>query len=239
MRIAGKPCLPPGHQAGTLPVSGENTVQVRPVHAQLPGGQARAWKPRGPSSGLSRDFYLGGMSHFCLLCGCARLRCWRRRKFGTKLELLQQKYSENRIFLERTDKLAAALRISLRDLAPRIELSVASLFGYRSGSLKISPKAWGKLERAEKSEQADGIGEKKPRDVFRSGDVKEFNPAIEKNLPVPQGVMATAKEVHDLRDTVSGLREQVARLERMMLRLLDAHQTDSERPRRDRTLDEL
>ena len=83
------------------------------------------------------------------------------------------------------------------------------------------------------------IGEKKPGDVFRSGDVKEFNPAIEKNLPVPQGVMAIAKEEHDLRDTVAGLREQVARLELMMLRLLDAHQTDSERPLRDRTLDEL
>ena len=102
-------------------------------------------------------------------------------------------------------------------------------FAYRSGKYAISAKAWRKLEAAE---QAAGLGEKKPGDVFRSGEVKEFPPGAENNLPVPQGAYATAKEVHDLR-------EQVARLERMMLRLLDAHQTDSERPRRDRTLDEL
>ena len=143
-------------------------------------------------------------------------------QIGTKSEPLQEKNSENRIFLERTDKLAATLRISLRDLAPRIGLSVASLFGYRSGSLKISPKAWGKLEQAEKSEQAAGIGEKKPGDVIRSGEVKEFPSGTENNLPVPQGAYATAKEVHDLRD-------QVARLERMMLRLLDAQQAAEDR----------
>ena len=66
------------------------------------------------------------------------------------------------------------------------------------------------------------IGEKKPGDVFRSGEVKEFPPGAENNLPVPQGAYATAKEVHDLRD-------QVARLERMMLRLLDAQQAAEDR----------
>lgn len=30
-------------------------------------------------------------------------------------------------------------------------LSVASLFGYRSGSIKISAKAWSKLEQAERA----------------------------------------------------------------------------------------
>jgi hypothetical protein len=39
--------------------------------------------------------------------------------------------------------------ISLRSLAPRLGLSVASLFGYRSGKIPISAKAWSKLERAE------------------------------------------------------------------------------------------
>lgn len=41
------------------------------------------------------------------------------------------------------------LGVSLRSLAPLIGISVASLFGYRSGSIQISPKAWSKLERQE------------------------------------------------------------------------------------------
>jgi hypothetical protein len=52
--------------------------------------------------------------------------------------------------LERTDALAKATDQSLRGLAPVLGLSVASLFGYRSGSIKISPKAWSKLEQAER-----------------------------------------------------------------------------------------
>jgi hypothetical protein len=40
--------------------------------------------------------------------------------------------------------------VSLRQMAPLMNLSVASLFGYRAGKLKISNKAWSKLERCEK-----------------------------------------------------------------------------------------
>lgn len=57
------------------------------------------------------------------------------------------------IFLERTDSLAAREGISLRGLAPRLGLSVASLFGYRNGSIPISQKAWKKLEQAESESQ--------------------------------------------------------------------------------------
>jgi hypothetical protein len=43
--------------------------------------------------------------------------------------------------------------ISLRSLAPRLGLSLASLFGYRSGKIPISAKAWSKLEQAEAEAQ--------------------------------------------------------------------------------------
>lgn len=42
------------------------------------------------------------------------------------------------------------MRVSLRALAPAMGLSVASLFGYRNGSIRISAKAWQKLEQAER-----------------------------------------------------------------------------------------
>lgn len=54
-----------------------------------------------------------------------------------------------RDFLERTDALAEKLGISLRILAPVMDISVASLFGYRNGSIPVSKKAWSKLERSE------------------------------------------------------------------------------------------
>jgi len=68
---------------------------------------------------------------------------------------MQEKKNTFRIFLERSDKLAEIRRVSLRELAPLMGLSVASLFGYRSGAIPISNKAWRKLEEAEK---AAGIG---------------------------------------------------------------------------------
>lgn len=52
-------------------------------------------------------------------------------------------------FSERTDALASALKISLRDLAERIGISQAMLFAYRTGKQPISLKAWRKLEAAE------------------------------------------------------------------------------------------
>jgi hypothetical protein len=62
---------------------------------------------------------------------------------------LQTKNRTPAFFLERTDALALELGVSLRQLAPLLDLSVASLFGYRSGKIPISNKAWSKLERKE------------------------------------------------------------------------------------------
>ena len=50
--------------------------------------------------------------------------------------------------------------VSLRALAPVIGISVPSLFGYRSGAIPISPKAWSKLEQAERAADAPIIDEK-------------------------------------------------------------------------------
>jgi hypothetical protein len=56
----------------------------------------------------------------------------------------------------RTGELADSLGISLRSLAPRLGISVASLFGYRSGKIPVSKKAWSKLERLEQETEAAG-----------------------------------------------------------------------------------
>lgn len=43
--------------------------------------------------------------------------------------------------------------ISLRALAPAMGISVPSLFGYRSGKIPISGKAWSKLDHTEKEQE--------------------------------------------------------------------------------------
>ena len=62
---------------------------------------------------------------------------------------------DNEEFLKRTDDLALKLRLNLTDLARRIDLSDGSFFGYRTGRVALSHKAWRKLEDAER---AAGIG---------------------------------------------------------------------------------
>jgi len=71
--------------------------------------------------------------------------------------------------------LSDRMGISLRALAPRLHLSVASLFGYRSGKIPISAKAWSKLERVES-------------EVLKQGDPARFagNDGNPKDIPVPK-----------------------------------------------------
>jgi hypothetical protein len=70
---------------------------------------------------------------------------------------MQEKKSDFRTFLDRTNELANKLRIPLRELGPVMEMSTASLFGYRSGKIPLSNKAWGKLEAAERSAGIDAV----------------------------------------------------------------------------------
>lgn len=52
-------------------------------------------------------------------------------------------------FSRRTDALAARLGCDLGGLPALLGFSRASLFGYRSGKAKITPKAWSRLAQAE------------------------------------------------------------------------------------------
>ncbi len=85
----------------------------------------------------------------------------------------------------------------------------------------------GKWLMTGEGEMSDGkIGEKKPGDVFREGNVKDFSQAAGKNLSPPHGDYASAKEMHELRDSVADLRDQVLVLNRMVATLL--HQSPSQ-----------
>lgn len=70
---------------------------------------------------------------------------------------MQEKLEHFSVFLERTDRLAEHLGLSLRDLANQIGISQAMLFGNRAGKYPISSKTWRKLEKAEKAAGLDVI----------------------------------------------------------------------------------
>jgi hypothetical protein len=72
-----------------------------------------------------------------------------------KLKYRKKKMKENEIFLKRSDDLALKLRMNLTDLARHIDLSDGSFFGYRTGRVTISAKAWRKLEAAERAAGID------------------------------------------------------------------------------------
>lgn len=91
---------------------------------------------------------------------------------------MQEETRAKESFLERTDLLAKELNVSLRNLAPIIGISSASLFGYRSGNIAISSKAWSKLEYAEhKAGVESSVGE----DAVSYG--KANNPRLADPLP--------------------------------------------------------
>lgn len=50
----------------------------------------------------------------------------------------------------------------MRALAPAMGISVPSLFGYRSGKIPISAKAWSKLERFESPPKPPAISDDDP-----------------------------------------------------------------------------
>jgi hypothetical protein len=64
---------------------------------------------------------------------------------------MQEKLESSAVFLERTDRLAAALGVTVSELPPVISLSNGMLFAYRKGRYPISRKAWIKLEAAERA----------------------------------------------------------------------------------------
>lgn len=53
------------------------------------------------------------------------------------------------VFSDKTDQLADRLGVTLKELTDVLGISTDSLFGYRTGRLPISAKAWRKLRNAE------------------------------------------------------------------------------------------
>ena len=54
-----------------------------------------------------------------------------------------------KIFTERTDRLAEALDVSVRNLGPWLQISGTTLFLCRQKDAAISKKTWRKLEQAQ------------------------------------------------------------------------------------------
>ena len=72
------------------------------------------------------------------------------------------------------------MRINVEDLTEILDTSRSSLFGWRKGRRAVSPKAWRKLEAAEK---AAGLGELSPKELAEdSGEEAEPLSPVEERL---------------------------------------------------------
>lgn len=87
---------------------------------------------------------------------------------SAEIGVMQEKSESSLEFLERTDRLASALGITVSALSEVMSLSNGMLFAYRSGKHPISRKAWLKLDVAEKKA---GIGIKTPITPIQESDV--------------------------------------------------------------------
>lgn len=115
---------------------------------------------------------------------------------------MQHQNKSSSIFLERTDALAAALNVSIRELAERIGISQAMLFAYRSGKNPISEKAWRKLEEAEEA------AKNKSTQIFHYAPMGEYQSAVgepravynkkPERVPFPQWWDRMPKSARDL-----------------------------------------
>ena len=63
---------------------------------------------------------------------------------------MQENFRSASHFSQRTESLAVALGVHLKELPSRLGFSERMLFGYRSGKYPITGKAWRKLEQAER-----------------------------------------------------------------------------------------
>jgi transcriptional regulator with XRE-family HTH domain len=95
--------------------------------------------------------------------------------------------TETELFFKRTERLAKVLRLSGREIAKKIGVSHGSLCGYRTGRIRITNKAWAKLEAAERAAGVetgavvrDGPG---ARYDVRSRDAKDVGPGGGENFP--------------------------------------------------------
>lgn len=83
---------------------------------------------------------------------------------------MQQKSEKFSEFSERTEALARLIGINLSDLPEKIGISASMFHAYRSGKYPISPKAWSKLEAAERdAESESGGGNIVSRETLKKG----------------------------------------------------------------------
>ena len=85
------------------------------------------------------------------------LQSRRRDKESQFPQLMQQKNRSSSHFSQRTENLASALGVLLKDLPVKIGISERMFYAYRSGGNPISDKAWRKLEQAEVTAEAEGF----------------------------------------------------------------------------------
>ena len=119
--------------------------------------------------------------------------------------------------MERTNILAARLGVSLRGLAPRMGLSVASLFGYRNGSIPISTKGWGKLEHLERSA---GLGAPAKYAAWSTNPKESGGGGSASNTI--GGSPMTDNEVAGLQEVVGSLEARVGQLEHVLAQMAAA-----------------
>ena len=106
---------------------------------------------------------------------------------------------KNKIFLERTDRLAIVLGITLRELGPRIGISPAMLFGCRKGQYNPSRKTLLKLEQAESD-----------------AGVTPVSPEVRPDwMERPMGELNTAERAQDLMMVAKDFRRQAIMYRKM------------------------
>lgn len=124
-------------------------------------------------------------------------------------------------FSRRTDALAAQLRCDVGNLPEVLGFSRASLFAYRSGKARITPKAWNKLAKAERdaeirvaSTKASGaLTRRLAQTAEAMGTTEEERQALfeelqeREKMPIMEEILHLRDEVKRLRTVIKKVRE--------------------------------
>jgi hypothetical protein len=86
---------------------------------------------------------------------------------------MQQQNRSSSHFSQRTENLASAMGVLLKDLPVKIGISDRMFYAYRTGGNPISDKAWRKLEQAEATAEAEGFTLRS----FRSPEAPDPHPS--------------------------------------------------------------
>lgn len=144
---------------------------------------------------------------------------------------------EDEIFLRRTDQLAIQTRRNVDDLADVLGVSRASLYGYRKGQRKVTPKAWLKLEEAERragvTEASRALSSSHAQAAEAAGGSEEERQALFEEADEPR--VKLLAEILRLRDenaalktaSVKSLEERMGRVESLLEKLVEGLEAKS------------